>query len=154
MTTPTGPNAHPQYGLRTRTRLDRVLIGAAIGWGIVILILAIVYPVESVNTGRPGVQPMRSLVAVNGYGVLLPAAVPLLIAIIVGLLHCARPSARLAATAAWILSGALLLASLVGFVTFLIGIYVLPTGALLVVALAPATSRRSGAASAPAPHHR
>ena len=143
MITPTGPNAHPQPGLRTRPRLDRVLIGAAIGWGIVILILAIVYPVESVNTGHPGVQPMRSLVAVNGYGVLLPAAIPLLIAMIVGLLHCARPSARWASIAAWILSGAVLLAGLVGFVTFLIGIYVVPTGALLVVALASATSGRS-----------
>jgi hypothetical protein len=145
MITPTGPNAHPQYGLRTWARLDRVLIGAAIGWGIVTLILAIVYPVESVNTGHPGVQPMRSLVAVNGYGVLLPAAIPLLIAMIVGLLHRARPSARWASVAAWILSGALLLAGFVGFVTFLIGIYVVPTGALLVVALARATSGRSGA---------
>jgi hypothetical protein len=151
MITPTGPTALPRYELRLRWGLDRLLIAAAIGWGIVILILAIVYPAESVNTGRPGVQPIPSLVAVNGYGVLLPAAIPLLIAIIVGMLHCARPSARWAAMTAWILSGALLLTGLVGFVTFLIGIYVLPAGALLVVALAEATSRRSAAASGPAP---
>lgn len=61
-----------------------MLIGAAIGWGAVILVLSIVFPIESVNTGRPGVQPMRSLVAVHGYGVLSIAAVPLLIAIVVG----------------------------------------------------------------------
>jgi uncharacterized membrane protein YgcG len=124
-----------QFRVGSVTRLDRVLIGAAIGWGVVILILAIVYPVESVDTGRPGVQPMRSLVAVNGYGVLLEAAIPLLIAIVVGLLRVTRPRARWATTITWILSGALLLASLAGAVTFLIGIYVLPAAALLILAL-------------------
>jgi uncharacterized membrane protein YccC len=154
MITPTNPNTHPRREFGTGQRLDRVLIGAAIGWGVVILILAIVYPIESINTGRPGVQPMRSLVAVHGYGVLPAAAIPLLIAIVVGLLHVTRPRARWATTTAWILSGALLLASLAGFATFLIGIYVLPTGALLIVALAQATSGQRGTASASAPHHR
>jgi hypothetical protein len=117
-------------------RTGRRLVSAAIAWGVVILILAVIDPVESVNTGRPGVQPMRSLVAVYGYDVLSVAAVPLVIAIIVGFLYVARPRARWAMTTGWILSGALLLASLAGFVTFLIGIYVLPAGVLLIVALA------------------
>lgn len=154
MITPTNPNTHPRREFGTGQRLDRVLIGAAIGWGVVILILAIIYPIESINTGRPGVQPMRSLVAIHGYGVLPAAAIPLLIAIVVGLLHVTRPRARLASTTAWILSLAILLASLAGFATFLIGIYVLPTGALLIVALAQATSGQRGTASASAPHHR
>jgi hypothetical protein len=148
MITPINPDAHPRREFGTGQRLDRVLIGAAIGWGAAILILAIVYPIESINTGRPGVQPMRSLVAVHGYGVLAVAAIPLLIAIVVGLLHVTRPGARWATTTAWILSGTLLLASLAGFATFLIGIYVLPTGALLMVALASATSGQRGTASA------
>ncbi len=131
-----------------------MLIGAAIGWGAVILVLSIVIPIESVDTGRPGVQPMHSLVAAHGYGVLSIAAVPLLIAIVVGLLHATRPRARWAAVTAWILSGALLLASIAGFVTFLIGIYVLPAGVLLIAALALTTSRRRGTASAPASHQR
>ena len=59
-------------------------------------------------------QPMRSLVAVHGYGVLPAAAIPLLIAIVVGLLHVTRPRARWVTTTAWILSGARLLASLPG----------------------------------------
>lgn len=117
-------------------RTGRRLVSAAIAWGVVILILAVIDPVESVNTGRPGVQPMRSLVAVYGYDVLSVAAVPLVIAIIVGFLYVARLRARWAMTTGWILSGALLLASLAGFVTFLIGIYVLPAGVLLIVALA------------------
>ena len=112
----------------TGQRPGRVLTGAAIGWGVVIVILAIVYPVESVDPGRPGVQPMRTLVAVHGWGVLAIAVIPLLIAIAVGFLCRARPGARWAAATAWILSGALLLAALAGFVTFLIGIYVLPAG--------------------------
>jgi hypothetical protein len=148
MIPPTNPNTHPRREYGTGQRLDRVLIGAAVGWGVVILILAIVYPIESINTGRAGVQPMRSLVAVNGYGVLPAVAIPLLIAIVVGLLHVTRPGARWATIAGWILSGALLLASLVGFVTFLIGIYVLPTSALLIAALASATSGQRDTASA------
>jgi hypothetical protein len=122
-----------------------VLIGAAIGWGIVILLLAVTYPAVSVDTGRAGVQPMRSLVAADGDGVLWVAAIPLLIAMIVGCLHRARPDARWALTAEWILSGALLLASLAGFVTIIIGIYVLPAAALLVIATGQAGSRRTGA---------
>jgi hypothetical protein len=119
-----------------------MLIGAAIGWGIILLILAFVYPVVSVETGRSGVQPMRSLVSGDGYNVLWLVAIPLLVAVIVGLLDLAWPDARLVTAAAWVLSVALLLASLVGFVTFIIGIYVLPAAALLVGAAAAATGRR------------
>lgn len=148
------PNTQPRRGSGAEQRPVRALIGGAIGWGIVIPILAIVLPVESVNTGRPGVQPMRSLVSVHGYGVLSLAIIPLLIALVVGLLYVTRPRARWAMTIAWILSGALLLASLVGFVTFLIGIYALPTAGLLIGALARAASGQRTPASALAPHHR
>lgn len=153
MISPTNPDTHPGRESGAGQRLDRALIGAAIGWGVVILVLAITYPIESINTGRPGAQPMRSLVAVHGYGVLPAAAIPLLIAVVVGFLHVTRPRARWATTTAWILSGALLLASLAGFATFLIGIYVLTAAALLIVALARAASRQSGIAPASAPHH-
>jgi len=141
----TDPGNRPQRRTWTGERVYWVLIGAAIGWGIVILFLAVTYPAESVDTGRAGVQPTHSLVAADGYGVLWAAAIPLLIAVIVGCLHRARPDARWALTAEWILSGALLLASLVGFVTIIIGIYVLPAAALLVIATGQATSRRPGA---------
>ena len=124
-----------------------MLIGAAIGWGVVLFILAFVYPVVSVETGRSGVQPMRSLVSGDGYSVLWVVAIPLLVAVIVGLLDLAWPDARWAAAAAWILAVALLLASLVGFVTFIIGIYVLPAAALLVAAAALVTGRQRGPAS-------
>jgi hypothetical protein len=141
----TEPGSRPQRRPWTGERIYWVLIGGAIGWGIVIVLLAVTYPVESVDTGRAGVQPMRTLVAADGYGVLWAAAIPLLVAIIVGCLHRARPDARWALTVEWILSGALLLASLAGFVTIIIGIYVLPAAALLVMATGQATSRRPAA---------
>ena len=82
---------------------------------------------------------MRSLVAVHGYTVLALTAIPLLIAIIVGLLLVTLPPSRWATIVAWILSGALGLAGLAGTVTFLIGIFVLPTAGLLIAASARAT---------------
>jgi hypothetical protein len=126
-----------------------MLIGAAIGWGVVLLLLAILYPVETVETGQNGVQPMRSLVFCDGYKVLWLVAIPLLIAVIVGLLSLAWPDARWATAAAWTLSVALTLASLVGFVTFIIGIYVLPTAALLVIATALSTNRQQAPTGLP-----
>jgi hypothetical protein len=142
--TRTESDRHPQSRPGTKQRTYRLLMAGAIGWGLVLLILALVYPAESVDTGQAGVQPMRSLVSSDGYGVLWAVAIPLLIAVIVGLILLAWPTARWATTAAWILSVALLLASLVGFVTIIIGIFVLPTAVLLVAATAQAPTRQPG----------
>lgn len=112
------------------------------GWGIVLEILGVILPVKTVNTARPGVQPMRSLVAVHGYAVLLPVGIPLLVAIIVALFLRGRGCAQWSRITARILSISLLLTALVGFVTFLIGIYVVPAGILLVVASIRSAGRR------------
>jgi hypothetical protein len=143
--------ATPMPDTRTGQRPGRALIGGAIGWGIVLMILAVTLPIETVNTGRAGVQPMHSLVAVHGYIALLPAGIPLLIAIIVGILLAGPRGARWSVTVAWIFSVALLIAALVGFVTFLIGIFAVPTGALLVGATAMQSSRRPAAAAVSVP---
>jgi hypothetical protein len=125
--------------------VEVILIASAAGWGVLLLILAIFLPVEDGNTGRPGIQPMYSLVHVNGYRVLLPASAPLAIAIVVGfLLYIGRGRSPRHWTliTSWILSAVVLAAALIGFVTFLIGIYVVPVGGLLVAAVASAAAGR------------
>ncbi|MBY8877033.1 hypothetical protein [Actinacidiphila acidipaludis] len=116
----------------------------AVASGVAVLVLAAVLPVETVDTGRPGVQPRHSLLQVHGAAVLLPSAVPLLVALLVtGALYAGRHGGRRWTLAvAWTLSVALLAAALAGFVTFLIGIYVVPTGVLLTAATCMAQSAR------------
>jgi anaerobic C4-dicarboxylate transporter len=82
------------------------------------------------------VQPRYSLLQAHGAVVLLPSAVPLLVAVLVtAALYAAQGRGRSwPLPLAWALSVALLAAALVGFVTFLIGVFVVPTGVLLVAA--------------------
>jgi hypothetical protein len=110
----------------------------AVVTGVAVLVLAALLPIETVDNGRAGTQPRYSLLQVHGALVLLPAAVPLLVALLVaGALYAGRAGdRRWTLQAAWILSGALLAAAAVGFVTFLIGVFVVPTGVLLVTATA------------------
>lgn len=121
---------------------------AAALWGVVtgvgVLVLAAVLPIETVDSGHAGVQPRYSLLRVHGAAVLLPAAVPLLVAVLVTvLLYAGRHGGRRwTEAAAWGLSTALLAAALVGFVTFLIGVFVVPTGVLLVAATVMAHGAR------------
>jgi hypothetical protein len=112
-----------------------ILAMAATGWSALVVIGAAWLPIETVDTGRPGVQPRYTLVHQHGYGVLLPASIPLLTCLIVALLLSHRPG-RIELGCAWVLSSALTLAAIAGTVTFLIGIFVLPPGALLMAATA------------------
>jgi hypothetical protein len=91
---------------------------AAIGWSVLVVIGAAWLPTETVDTGRPGTQPRYSLVQQHGFAVLLPASIPLLTCLLVAFLLSHRPS-RTALTCAWVLSGALTLAAVVGAATFL-----------------------------------
>jgi hypothetical protein len=112
-----------------------LLATAAAGWSVLVIAGAAWLPIETVDTGRAGVQPRYSLVHQHGYDVLLPAAVPLLTCLIVAALLSRRPS-RIELGCAWVLSAALGLAAITGALTFLIGVFVLPAGALLVAATA------------------
>ena len=114
-----------------------VLVGVATAWSALLLFLAIALPVYTVTTLHAGLQPRHSLIRVFGYRVLLIAAVPLVVSVGVGGLLRLRAStgSRWPALVAGALAGALLLAAFVGFLTFLIGIYVLPVGALLCIAV-------------------
>ncbi|SEN53287.1 hypothetical protein SAMN05216267_1006148 [Actinacidiphila rubida] len=142
--------AHPQPGPRIAAEWrwpgDAAALWAVVT-GVGVLVLAAVLPIETVDNGHAGVQPRHSLLRVHGAAVLLPAAVPLLVALLVAaLLYAGRHGGRRwAHAAAWALSTALLAAALVGFVTFLIGVFVLPTGVLLVAATVMAHSARRAA---------
>jgi hypothetical protein len=112
----------------------RWLTGLAVGWGALLLVLAVLLPVETVASDRAGRQPMRSLTAVHGYRVLALVCVPLVIAVIVAALL--RSDAAGATALAWLLSSLLALGAVAGTVTFLIGSYVLPMAIFVVVACA------------------
>ncbi|MCL2734501.1 MAG: hypothetical protein FWE15_31365 [Actinomycetia bacterium] len=120
---------------------------AAVASGAVVLLLAAVLPIETVDSGRAGVQPRHSLLQVHGATVLLPSAVPLLVAALVtAVLYAGRHGEhRWTLPVAWTLSAVLLAAALAGFVTFLIGLFVVPTGVLLVAATCLAHSARKAA---------
>jgi hypothetical protein len=87
-------------------------------------------------------QPRVTLVAHDGVAVLGLAAIPLVVALGVGLLlwYAVRRGSRPAASTAWVLAVLLTAAAVVGFVTILIGVVVIPVGALLIVGCAQTTS--------------
>jgi hypothetical protein len=140
------------------TRLFAIPIGLAVGYGIILMFLAVLLPIQTVqeqsvsvtpsltssSAGQPlpstplavHTVPRESLVKANGQKILLLVAVPTVVAIVVGLLLELRQRRKLkfAGTSAWVLAVTLLAAGLIGFVTFLIGIFVVPIGALLIVA--------------------
>jgi len=127
------------------------LTAFATGWSGLLLVLAFVLPVESDDegepiTGAPGWMsyPKRPLVHVNGAGVLWIVAIPLFTCLLVaGLLLIHR---RLGWAPAWLsavtLSGLLSLAGVLGTVTFLVGVFVIPSGGLLLCACLVGRSRR------------
>ena len=81
--------------------------------------------------------------------VLALVAIPLGVTVAVWLLlhiRSGRRAWRVALTAAWLLSFAVVIAALLGTVTFLIGIFVLPTGLTLLAATGSATATALGRA--------
>lgn len=115
------------------------LVAAAMVWGVLLIVLGIVLPVYTVSSTHGGAQPRHSLVRVFGYRVLALVAIPLLISIVVGsLLRFGRAGdRRWPGIVAWIMAGATIVGAIVGFLTFVIGIYVLPIGILLWLAADP-----------------
>lgn len=136
-----------------------LLAGAASAWGLILILLAIVLPIVTPQ-GAPAVAPPApairagtatalpvpsaprlvnlprvTLVGHDGYAVLFLVALPMLISVVVGLLLWWRTagSPRSVTVIAWVLAIALLVAALIGAVTILVGLAVLPTGILLVI---------------------
>ena len=131
-----------------------VCAGWAVATGLAVILLTVLLPIETVDSDQAGVQPRASIYHLHGAGVLLPAAVPLLVALLVSaVLYTGRNGRRRwTLPVAWTLSVALLCAAVVGFLTFLIGVFVIPTGVLLTVAtsLAQDAGRRRSRLNSPA----
>jgi hypothetical protein len=109
------------------------LLGA-IAWAALLLPGALYLPI-----GFQQYTGTRStLVQLNGHGILLLVAVPLVLSCLAGtsLLVHAKTGWPVARVVAWNFTGAVLAGAALGTVTFLIGIFVVPAGALLVVACA------------------
>lgn len=132
------------------------LLFAAALLGLAVLVGAFTFPVvtaqsssTTVPLGTSGLTPLPRETAYAHLGLhgALIAAAPIASALVVsGLLWIsAATRRRLFLVMAWAVSLALLAAGLVGFVTFLIGIVAVPTGALLVVACSrmPRLARRA-----------
>jgi hypothetical protein len=155
------------YNLDTGTAR---LVIAAIGWGFILIILAIALPIVTpqappslaptaptsssiaASSGVPPApgpapgtitEPRVTLVHQNGYRALLVAAIPALASGIVGLalILSARSSSRWPARVAWTLSVVVLSVAVVGFLTLLLGLAIVPVGVLLIAACARVAPR-------------
>ena len=128
------------------------LLGAAAVWSVGVLVGAETIPLATAalspttSQATPGSvdaattqqvqagQHYVTVVAANGSGMEILAAIPLVVTLLVGVFLLQRGlSERLGSAVCWGLSATLCLAALVATVTFLIGIFVLPVGALLLV---------------------
>jgi len=109
---------------------------AAFAWGAALVVAAFVVPVygsasDSAPSGAPGDPASTTLVGVNGVGVVVPVAVPAVVAALVGLaLHrkCSR-GGRVSGIVAWSLIGALGAGCLVAILS--IGLFAAPVAGLL-----------------------
>lgn len=138
-------------------RRRHALVVAAAAWSGVLLVLAVALPfvtpepapvTSTVTTGSIGTAGVAAgsaggasgyvtLVQADGYRILILVAVPLLASVLVGLLlrRAATTGSRSAVVAARVVASLVLLGAVVGFLTFLIGIAAVPTGALLLAAV-------------------
>ena len=147
----------------SRHRSTALVLAAAVAWGLLVVLAAMTVPVVTVQPPavtatatasanaavsapastsdefvyRP--SPRVTVLAHDGPAAVALAAVPAAVSLLVaGLLGMAaggrRPGPALAA--AWVLSGAVVAAGVVGFVTILVGIVAVPSGVLLLVACA------------------
>jgi hypothetical protein len=122
----------------------------AFGWGLALTAAAFVLPVysssaSSAPSGGSVASASSTLVQVNGLGVLAPVGLPALIAAVIWFaLHrkCSRGS-RVAGHAAWALIWLLVAFCLAAFAS--IGMFVVPTAALLAGAAALTPSRAQSA---------
>lgn len=159
-------SAVPHSSGTSRSPLSHVgvqLVGLAAVLGAAIVVAAALVPVVTLQSppvtsvapagGMPSTppgppvfttQPRVTLVAHDGVAVLGLAAIPLIVALGVGLLlwYAVRRGSRPAASTAWILAVVLAVAAVVGFVTILVGVVAIPVGVLLIIACAQTTSGR------------
>jgi len=127
-------------------RLGRVssvaLVGAAV-WGVLLVVAGFVVPAyqsTSMSSSGEPTQSTETLVGMNGSGVVVVLALPLLVTVLVAcaLLLRARHAAM---PVAWGLTALLAVFNILGMLT--IGVFVLPVTAALVVACASGSKTRA-----------
>ncbi len=140
--------------------VDRALVLAAFACGLLVVLGALTLPIVTtlpsstsstvIAPAQPATSPdnpatwvihsesHRTILEADGAtGIAVASAPAITSLLVVGLLRPGGGARRKAMTAgAWILSTALLLASVVGFLTILVGLAGVPTGVLLVLACA------------------
>lgn len=129
--------------LRLWNPITAVALVLAALLSLALLVLALSFPVyssESVSAtvdGAPAdvVRSSETLVAVNGYGALIPVAVPIVVTLLVGLL-LRRGSSIAEYVVAWVLT--VLYAAFCVLALMSIGIFLAPVAIALVVACAMA----------------
>ena len=121
-------------------RRARAALTLAAVWGAGLLVAAVtvpVYAVESGGTARGGglltSSGSATLVEVNGPGVLIVAAAPLLATVLVAVLLSAQTRRRAARVAAWAPVGLLAGLAVLGLAT--VGVFLLPVVVALAVAV-------------------
>ena len=121
-------------------RRAQVALALAAVWGAVLLAAAVTVPVYAVESGgaAPDGELLTSsgsatLVEVNGPGVLLVAAAPLVATVLVAALLSAQPRRRTARVAAWAPVGLLAGLAVLGLAT--VGVFLLPVVVALAVAV-------------------
>jgi hypothetical protein len=117
--------------IQVKTRLENQLVAGAGAWSVLVLLLAFWMPLITVMSDHAGQQPRWTLVHYFGYKALFVVAIPIVVTALVAVLLRPRSESRGRWLVACCLSGALLLATGVGFVTILAPVIVMPVPVLL-----------------------
>jgi NADH:ubiquinone oxidoreductase subunit 2 (subunit N) len=124
-------------------RAARVAILAAAGWAIIVLAATCVLPFVSVAGPRTDPNEHLTLAAYAGWPAVAAAAVLLVMTAVAGVLvmTARRQHRRWAAYVARGITGIILLAGVAGFLTFFVGLFIVPIAGLLICAMS--TNQRS-----------
>ncbi len=136
--------------VKASKRLGRVssiaLVGAAV-WGLLLVVAGFLVPAyQSTSMSSSGelTQSTKTLVAMNGPGIVVVLALPLLVTVLVACALLLR-ARRAAMPVAWALTALLAVFNVLGMLT--IGVFVVPVTAALVVACT--SGSKAGAAITP-----
>lgn len=128
-------------------RASSIALLSAAAWGLALVVAGFLVPVyqsEDMSPSGELTQGTETLVGMNGPGVLIALALPLLATVLVAGSLLLR-SRRGALPVAWALTALLAVFNLLGMLT--IGVFVVPVTAALVVACASASGSKASAAT-------
>ncbi|HCU97249.1 MAG TPA: hypothetical protein DHU96_32895 [Actinobacteria bacterium] len=124
-------------------RAQRLALGVAVAWSLGLLVAAVFAPAYQTESGAAPGQAAAfgsaTLVQVNGWRVLVPIGVPLLCAVLVGVVLWRRAWRRGPGLAAWLVTALLAVFSLLAMLS--VGVWVVPVTVALAVACGTHRSR-------------